>query len=597
MFESQSAASSPEPRGRSPAGRINTDGVRPTSKVRASFVSVEPSGHITRDLGATKGTVEGINSPQAHRRESFSVSDELGEDTVTELKKVVSHEKEARKHSADVVETIPEQAVETRESSRAPPPIRETEGTMPNLGSIMKGSDFPEPHEAEKEKPKAEQLVQAKAEQADTEKIEDTLAKLSLQEVPADNPDKAVTGAQEEASLKPADPKDEVTVSGGGALPPPTEVLPSANTAKAASATPKAERSMPSKAKVNGTSTTPAATKKPAAISTAKASASKASSAKSPLPKSPGIARLPKTPTTSKATPSASAAKSPALNKEQPKPAATKEPAKAPVSKASRASLRPSTASTTASTAAKAKVPVVENKKPTTKPTTTAPADAPKDNITTSPGGFKKPRPKSPTRPVRLPSHLTAPTASSAAKHGEESTQKLARKPSTVSRPSLPKATPAARKQPSRASLAPSTTSTKRPESRTSTRGAADEGFLARMMRPTASSASKTLDRPISPPRRGPSVRAPAKPKTGPESAVAKGKKKVGEIASKAKEAVTNGHSEDNTSEVSPTNGTAAEASEPAPPADTEREATPAEQVESSAVELQTPNFEGQAIR
>jgi hypothetical protein len=58
-------------------------------------------------------------------------------------------------------------------------------------------------------------------------------------------------------------------------------------------------------------------------------------------------------------------------------------------------------------------------------------------------------------------------------------------------------------------------------------------------MRPTAASAQKTHDKPASPPRRG--TKAPV-------SALQKGKKKVEEVAAKAKDAVTsNGHhSEEN---------------------------------------------------
>ncbi|KAF2648302.1 hypothetical protein K491DRAFT_699023 [Lophiostoma macrostomum CBS 122681] len=605
MFEKPGAAS-PEPRGRSPGGRFDADDNRPPSKVRASFVSVDAP--VPRDLGAIKGTVDGINSPQAHRRESFSVSEDASGDAVAELKRVVSEEKEARKNSQVIAEAVPEQAVETRESSRAPPAIREAQDEMPNLGSIMKGADFPEPQAVENKKPEETpepaEPVQAAAEQpqeADT--IEEKMAALSVAETPADNPDK-VSGVQEEASLKPADPKDEATISGGGALPPPTEVLPSANAATKAPETPKAPAATPSKAKANGTADksttngTPTG-KRPAAISTAKASSSQAASAKSPMPRSPGVARLTKPPTTPKTPTAASSTKASAAAKEAAKPPAPKETAKAPAPKTSRASLRPSTSSTTAHVVAKAKAPVAEAKKPASKPATAGPAA--KDGTTTSPSGFKKPRPKSPTRPVRLPSHLTAPTASSSAKHEEDGSQKLARKSSTVSRPAAPKAAPAARKQTSRASLAPSTTSSaapKRPTSRASTRGGADEGFLARMMRPTASSASKTHDKPASPPRRAPSTRASTKPKEG---ILAKGKQKAGEIASKAKEAVSNGHSEDHHDqepEASASNGAVNETfGTSAPAAESEREATPAEQVESSTVELQTPQFNEQLIR
>jgi hypothetical protein len=144
------------------------------------------------------------------------------------------------------------------------------------------------------------------------------------------------------------------------------------------------------------------------------------------------------------------------------------------------------------------------------------------------------------------------------------------------------------------------------------------------MMRPTNASASKTHEKPASPPRRGASVRIAPKPK-GHESVVAMGKRKVGEVATKAKDAVTNGHdsahhsddhhsedhhnedhhnedhkedhhnedhhSEDQHIEVDATEPTTSKQEAPA------REATPEQGTESSAIELQTPNFEGQAIR
>ncbi|KAF2271180.1 hypothetical protein CC78DRAFT_528094 [Lojkania enalia] len=596
MFENPSAASSPEPRGRSPAGRdLDTPG-RPTSKIRASFVSVEPSVVVAKDLGTIKGTPEGVNHPQAQRRESFSVSQDLEEET-TELKKIVSQEADARKDSNATPEVVPEEAVASRESSRPAPPIRQTTSTMPNLGRIMKGSDFPEPETKGEEKPQAQEIAPKAAPELEpvVAVVDEKPAASPAADAPGDNLHKIVSEAQVGSSLKLANPKNEVDILGGEALPP-MELPPSTSSTETSTEAPKAAASTPSKAKVNGTSNyaTPSgktAAKKPAAISTSKAATTKASSSKSPLPKSPGVARLPKTPTTPKPTSSASTSKAPMASKPATKVIAPKEQSKAPAPKTSRASLRPSTTSTTASAAAKAKAPVLEAKKPN--PKTAAPA--PKENTTTSPSGFKKPRPKSPTRPIRLPSHLTAPTASSAAKH-EEDGQKLARKPSTVSRPTAPKTAPTARKQPSRASLVPSSASTtKRPESRNSTRGAPDESFLARMMRPTTSSASKTHEKVSSPPRRGASVRVSAKPKPGEGSTVAKGKAKVSEAVSKTKETVTNGHGEHADpapAEPTTSNGTAEETQTLL-----DREATPTEQVESSVAEIQTPSFEEQVIR
>lgn len=118
MFENQNAAtSSPEPRGRSPAGSATSDANRPTSKVRASFVSVEPhAAGAAKDLGTTKGV--SANTPAAHRRESFSVSADSTD--VADLKQAISEAKEERKQSIAVDEAVPEQAVETRVSGPRP---------------------------------------------------------------------------------------------------------------------------------------------------------------------------------------------------------------------------------------------------------------------------------------------------------------------------------------------------------------------------------------------------------------------------------------------------------------------------------------------
>jgi hypothetical protein len=587
MFENQKGASSPEPRGRSPGDNTTTaedEPARPTPKVRASFISVVPPTAIAPpDLGTAK--VMPTNSTASHRRESFSVSQDNPEE-IAELKKEVSDIREERRKSSAIVETVPERAVASRESSRGPPPLRdepagdiagdireetaqelhdeavedeavedlpeEPAADMANLGSIMKGSDFPEPAAAEAEKTPAQETpaqtpVQKETESAvvakddapaqsqapakteekaapapkadapaltpaekeqksveaakadaptpsqtpaepeekpavapeaeasaqpgllvedkketvvaasddapklpsgtvekpivaptdDTIALDETPTKAEPVpepaaapveeapvatetptqseektatpvndapvasatpaqtegetsatepvETPADNPDKVVTGVQEEVSMKPADLTDAATVSGGQALPPPVEALPVSSTPKAAAATPKPTES---KAKTNGTPATKTKPeiKKPAAISTAKASTSRAAANKSPLPRA-----APKTPT--KPTTGASAAKpSPAASRVKPavtkpttakaevKPTVAKEPAKTAASttakeptkaaapKTSRASIRPgglptATASTT-SAATKAKAAAPENKKP-----------------------------------------------------------------------------------------------------------------------------------------------------------------------------------------------------------------------------------------
>ncbi|RYP76610.1 hypothetical protein DL771_001679 [Monosporascus sp. 5C6A] len=158
--------------------------------------------------------------------------------------------------------------------------------------------------------------------------------------------------------------------------------------------------------------------------------------------------------------------------------------------------------------------------------------------------GFVKPKPRSPTRPVKLPSSLTTPTAASAAKHGNGTVTAASPGRRPVSRTSGSttqslNANPASHRPHSRTgvSTAGATSGTKTLKRQSSTIGRprpslgpppkqravdhpvakrethVDESFLARMMRPTQSSASKTADKsPLSPPRKH-NAPAPAQPR------------------------------------------------------------------------------------
>ncbi|KAL3421358.1 mucin-7 precursor protein [Phlyctema vagabunda] len=143
--------------------------------------------------------------------------------------------------------------------------------------------------------------------------------------------------------------------------------------------------------------------------------------------------------------------------------------------------------------------------------------------------GFVKPKPRSPTRPVRLPASLTAHTASSGSKTAVASPpnrQTLSRasgnaQSNTTRSPSRATGSKAITRNPSttnktssRPSLGPPPGNTlNKKTSRQSLPGhgaPADEGFLARMMRPTTSSASKTAEKvPDTPPKRTQSVKRP----------------------------------------------------------------------------------------
>ncbi|CAL5870055.1 uncharacterized protein PFLUO_LOCUS4289 [Penicillium psychrofluorescens] len=218
------------------------------------------------------------------------------------------------------------------------------------------------------------------------------------------------------------------------------------------------------------------------------------------------------TPAATSTTTKAASSNKPPLPRE-----AAKERTTAPVRKPSRASLNPATKPTARST--RGGTPSQENTKPAT-------AISPP---------FVKPRPKSPTKPVRLPASMTASTQASAARLGNSppstgrTSTTLARKPSTLkSAPAGPRAkTPTAssvRRQSSRPSLA-AQPAAERPSSRVSanSRGSdigttkpVNDGFLARMMRPTASSASKTLDKPDAKPlARANSTIRPPRPSMG----------------------------------------------------------------------------------
>lgn len=142
--------------------------------------------------------------------------------------------------------------------------------------------------------------------------------------------------------------------------------------------------------------------------------------------------------------------------------------------------------------------------------------------------GFVKPKPRSPTRPVQLPAGLMTHTAASATKanvprqtmsrqsgHYDIAHQPAARSSSRASiatvTASTPKSQRGLKRQNStvnrpRPSIGPPPKQPARDHPVLKKEKDVDESFLARMMRPTQSSASKTADKPLvpqaSPPRK-----------------------------------------------------------------------------------------------
>lgn len=231
-------------------------------------------------------------------------------------------------------------------------------------------------------------------------------------------------------------------------------------------------------------------TKRPSNVQLAKNKPATSSTSKAPStgPKSPV---RPRTSATSTKPASETAAKTSRESAAASAKSSNNEPAKSVTQQPSRTSLNPSSKTTTRTSR--------ETTKPAVSPT------APK--------------------PARLPASTTAPALSSTAKAGPRqngaatATSNLNKKPSSLKvannrTQGATTPTSSVRKQPSRTSL-PNQPGIERPGSRVSSTDSkpVDEGFLARMMRPTASSASKMHDKieVKSPPRPSKAARDPKK--------------------------------------------------------------------------------------
>lgn len=519
MFEGAKGSTTPPSRGRSPTGSDSavTSGPRPLSKVRTSFVAVERSGQMASQLGLKKVSsgneggggggdsgsdskdvadsekVNGVSVEPSSRNKSQD-----GTTTATSIGEAKEGEGTTKDEDAstlsskdDVVaakQTLPSN--ETKDASQTADQTTSTtmpsdakdgkmtvgESALPqepeNLGSLLKGSAFEEnPAEGQHSAQPESSNMPAAAEN---------------KEVRKGKPASKIT-SKAKASSKPSAYGDAAkTVH-------PNKTAPSQN--KPLSTRPTA---ISTKRDITG----PKPSSKPSTTTTAA--------------KSPQTPETPKTPVTPKRQP-LSTTVSPR------QPITPKEVSKPPARKPSRTQLG---TTTTTSHAIKPRQPP-------------ASTNVPKKLAKTSPEG--KTRPKSPTRPVRLPASATAPTASSVARVGgggpaappsRINTTTLARKPSTLNKdhkPSAPRTNGTAashlQKKPSRVSL-PAQNGHERPKSRVSIAGskAPDGGFLARMMRPTASSAQKTHEKvePKTPPKKN----ATAKPKSKSDGTDEAGKHK-----------------------------------------------------------------------
>ncbi|KAK1961942.1 hypothetical protein LY78DRAFT_540544, partial [Colletotrichum sublineola] len=128
--------------------------------------------------------------------------------------------------------------------------------------------------------------------------------------------------------------------------------------------------------------------------------------------------------------------------------------------------------------------------------------------------GFVKPKVKSPTKPVKLPASLMAPTAASVSKVRETPRETLSRASGNQGRPASRASTAGTAAPPktlrrqnsvinrARPSIGPPPKKPLQDHPITKKEREIDESFLARMMRPTASSSSKLTEKaPVTPPR------------------------------------------------------------------------------------------------
>ena len=475
FFEPNSNSASPSSRDRSPAGSENVKGneSRPVSKVRTSFIAVDRIGPMAPAVGSKKANdaedrklgQSGGDEPPAATNGMVDESPLLnGEKTVPQSTLTDDAEKidEAKE---------PDQIKPAEESSPDKPP---TPSKNLNTNKAVSNGE------------------------AASNRLDNT-----ANSEPADNVEISKHADQPQGLgdiLKGAPFENEIQenseASGAQATGlPESESSPSKQKASPKASLPNGQPKKRSGPKTSSPPKPQSGSSRPPAIDTksggptepAKTSASSPSNAKK-SPRTPGSPDA-RQPPIKAASPRQSIPAKASNN-------AAKETRKAPLPKQSQV-------------AAGAKAPTAPASK---NRASTAPTSNPvKKSGQSSPP--PKVRPKSPTRPVRLPSGATAPTASSAAKTGEA---QPIRPPSRTTAPAGPKTSASnrvqsggnsregttntsssLRKSSSRPSLPAASNPTQKAKARTSTASvkASEGSFLARMMRPTQSSASKAHEK------------------------------------------------------------------------------------------------------
>lgn len=451
-FEQKDESTSPPSRGRSPAGSLS-DASRPISKVRTSFIAVEPSGRMA-DIDAS-----GELGNKGHALNG----DGAGDSTT---------DREAEKPKTNGVDLSPQMSIKKEENTPEQMVPKRSPGgedsTSPEDPGTM--NSVPPAAHPDKPYPNAEDMTAARP-PLDAKEVDGafdgntregetsplgSILKGSPFEQDANKGDASNT-RETGATAKPVQSSEQQTAN-------PSTPMTNGKPKEA----PASNSGVQSKTK---TSPRPSETRK-------KSAAQLASSTRGKSENKPETSTFP-APTTPKnaATPS----KQPVSKKISPKSAALKETKKEALRDTEKPSLerlsRPSVAPKA----------LLAASKPPAKP---AKAPGPR-----SPPYFAKPRPRSPTRPVRLSGSATAPTAASAAK--------IDAAPAATAKPRdrVPSNPISLRQKSARASLPagskPTEKTKEKPKSRLSTASSrpSEGSFLDRMMRPTQSSSQKTHEK------------------------------------------------------------------------------------------------------
>ena len=526
-FESKDESTSPPSRGRSPAGSLSVTGdtPHPISKVRTSFISVEPSGqmgdlHAPEELG-NKGHV--LNCDGAGE---FTTNGEVGKPKTNGID--LNPQESTKKEGNMVEQNTPKSSPEKKDS------------TAPESPDLMDSA----PPTANLDKPKSNAEEKAAAvPPSDTKEVaaaSDSAAPngepIPLGSILKGSPfeqdaskGEASNAGETSASAEPAQSSEQQA---------PGPSTPNINGESKDAPTQNA--GLQSKAKT--TPRPPPGGKKSApqlVSSTRGKSEYKPQTSTPPAPSTPKNAATPSKQPIYKTSPKAVASKEP--EKEAPR-----DKGKTTVERPSRPSVGP-------------KAPAAAPKPPS------KPAKKPPSR---SPPSLTKPRPRSPTRPVRLPSSATAPTAASAAKL-DAATAATAK-----SRDRVPPNSTSVRQKPARTSLPAVSKPAENPKdklkSRLSTASSKppEGSFLDRMMRPTQSTSQKTHEKveAKTPPKKAngarPKRKSDASEKSKNENVETKGKQSMERAPSPPVQASAN------PSETPRVNGVNSGTEEPAPASD-----------------------------